>query len=154
MTHKIRLQLDPADAELILRSAATEAAKYGGLLAHVTEHTFLAPRDPGVSYEAARDGWRARFIRAKHTVEAFGVTFEPTSEAETLTVHFDLIGEWPEIRSVAGVEFMALAGGMLDTEHPVPTYRDAIHREACNAAAERVVRSWRATLARKEQAVA
>jgi hypothetical protein len=64
--------------------------------------------------------WLARFLAAKRIVEAFGVEYEPTSEAETMTVHFPMKSQ---------------------------KYRHGIHAEACRQAAKRVVRTWRATAA-------
>lgn len=81
---EVTITLDRRDAERILLEAATEAAKWGGYLDHVTRKTIL--RAFG-TYDTHRPLWRERFVAAKRVVEAFGVEVEPISEAEMIGRH-------------------------------------------------------------------
>lgn len=84
--------------------------------------------------------WQAQFLSAKRIVEAFGVEYEQTSEQETLTLHFDYVGGKRVNRGM----FVEVVGSEPDYSHPRPAYRSGVHSYACHAAAERVVRAWKA----------
>ena len=141
MAQTIALELRPDDAEPILRQAAYDAAKNGALCDYMTERTHDAPIWGRLTVRECRKEWQARFLRAKRIVESFGIDYEPTSEAETLTIWFDYVGGRKE-RTPAG--FTIIRDSKPDYDHPRPAYRREIHSEACKAAAERVVRVGRA----------
>jgi hypothetical protein len=144
MTRKtITLELRPADAEPILRDAARDAAMFGALGDYMTKRTMSAPIGFGEPLADARARWAERFLRGKRIVEAFGVDYEPTSEAETLTVHWPDKNEKREPVNVAGMRFTRVSGGVPDPKNAIPQYRREIHAEACRQAADRVVRRWR-----------
>jgi len=124
------------DLEPILRKAAYDAAMNSALVDHITPRTWHAPTwtNPK-AFRGCQAEWQGRFLRAKRLVEAFGVEYEPTSEEETLTVW------WRHKKQGAvGNEWNP------DYDNPEPSYRGVVHAEACRAAADRVVRRWRAVL--------
>ncbi|HZP68392.1 MAG TPA: hypothetical protein VFB29_00495 [Pseudolabrys sp.] len=150
---KVTITLPADDAEPFLRRAAEDAAKFGAWCDYLGPKTRLAPSWGGLDYREAKAEWRERFLKAKRIVEAFGIEYEPTSEAETMTVDFDVIGGkvrlTPHIPGVGRVGIRS--GATLDYKHPRPAYRRAVHEEACRQAAIRVVRRWRAMI---EEAIA
>lgn len=137
----IRLELSIGDAEPILRQHAELAAMYSGLLDYITRRTGNDPRHTGESLDEARERWRKVFLRCKRVVELFGVEFSPTSEAEALTV------DHPYKRRKDGTHEH-------DLKNPFPSYRRAVHAEACRQAADRTVRAWRAVLERRRDPAA
>ena len=143
MTDKVTLTLQVDDAEPILRSAAYDAAKYSALLDYITRKTYDAPDRPTPD---VRELWTKRYLAAKRKVEAFGVDYEPTSEEETLTVHYPYVGGKTKRRVVGGLVFNEIVGSKQDFDHPQPAYRREGHSMACIAAAARVVRKWQASL--------
>jgi hypothetical protein len=146
----ITLALSPEDAEPILREAAREAALYGAWCDYITRNTVSSPfgYEPSrVSFDEARKGWLAKFLRGKRMVEAFGFEYEPTNESETMDVHFPMKNEKRKRHTIPGfATFTHVSGGEPDYKNPQPAYRRAVHAEACRQAADRVVRRWRATL--------
>lgn len=150
---KIALTLHADDVESFLRQAADDAARYSALVDHMTPRTYQSPWRSGVPFEAQHKEWNARFLRAKRIVEAFGVEYEMTSEAETLTVHIPMKGQKRKMHTVAGLaRFATLSGGVPDLKHPLPCYFGGVHAEACRQAADRTVRKWRAMLAAQREA--
>ncbi len=143
MKKTVTLTIRAEDAEPILREAAYEAAKFGAWLDHITRRTYNPPSAPTPENRAR---WQARFLRAKRLVESFGIDYEPTSEEETLTVHIPMKNETRKLKTVAGIQFCEVSGGEPDYAHPQPCYRRGAHEEACQQAAQRVVRAWRSTL--------
>jgi hypothetical protein len=143
MNTKVTVALQADDAEPILRKAAYDAAKYGAWCDHINRRVYNLPVTPT---EENRKHWQQCFLRAKRTVEGFGVDYEPTSEAETLSVH------WPDkvlkshLVNVAGMRFRHIDKSVSDPKNAMPSYRGEVHSQACHAAAERVVRAWRETL--------
>jgi hypothetical protein len=127
------------DAERVLREAAKKAAQYGALVDYVTRRTGGSVPWCGhrMRFEDARAEWKRRFLKAKATVECFGVEYEPTSEGETLTVGFE--HKTKAMRNIAGMTFREVED---DFTKPRPEYRGGVHDAACEAAAERVVRQW------------
>ena len=149
MNKTITLELRPEDAEPILRKAAQDAAKWGALLDYATRKTGnLRDRGYGESYEDARKRWQQSFIKAKRMVEAFGVEYEQTSEAEALTVDYRLVGGKVKVLNLSGSvgKVGVRTGGEFDYKHPYPAFRGEVHSQACYAAADRVVRKWRALI--------
>jgi len=145
----VSLTLPARDAEPWLRQAAEDAAKLSAWCDHLTRKTLHAPSWGGVSLEDAKKDWRARFVRAKRIVESFGVEYQQTSEAETLTVDYPHVGGKTRIMRVPGIGPVGWrSGAEPDYKHPQPCYRGGVHAEACRQAADRVVRAWRATLER------
>lgn len=140
-TLSITLRTD--DAEPILRQAAYDAAKFGALCDHMTAKTHDAPTGFSESVADARKRWSEQFLRAKRIVEAFGVEYEPTSEAETLTLWHDYVGGKTRKTEMG---FRVTEGSQPDYKHPRPAYRREVHTHACHAAADRVVRAWRHSL--------
>lgn len=138
MTSKVTLTLQADDAEPILRQAAREAAKYGALCDYITRRTYNPPSNP--TPETVKC-WRDLFLAAKRKVEAFGVEYESTSEEETLTLHHPYVGG--KRVPLGNTGFHQIVGSKPDYKHPVPCYRGEVHSNACNAAADRVVRAWR-----------
>lgn len=149
----IKLTLRSDDAEPILRKAAYEAARNGALSDHMTLKTHDAPTGFNESFIHARARWLADFLSAKRIVEAFGVEYEQTSEPETLTVWHDYVGGKRKVRNLPGIGPVAtVTGSQPDYRHPRPAYRREVHSHACHAAAERVVRAWRQSLAQAQMA--
>lgn len=135
----VTLQLRADDAEPILRKAAFDAAKFGAWCDFITRKTWDAPG----TVDSDRKTWQQNFLRAKRTVESFGVAYSPTSEEETVSVHYPhRIGG---VRKRAGA-FNVLTGSKPDMNRPEPIYRSGVHADACRAAVDRVVKAWRATL--------
>src|SRR5690606_4802745 len=128
--------------ESVLREAAYKAALYGALTDYITRRTGNRPSWNGAkTFEEARAAWRRQFARAKALVECFGVDYEPTSEAETLTIDY---GSKP-ILDKKGRE--VIVAGLFrrvetDFDQRFPAYRRHVHEAACEAAALRVVRAW------------
>jgi hypothetical protein len=145
MNKTITLELRVEDAEPILRAAAKEAAEFGGLLDHVTRKTGgIRHQLFREKFDDARKRWHQRFAKAKRMVEAFGVEYEPTSEAETLTVDYRWIGGTTKVKRIPGIGPVGwTTGSQPDYAHPFPSYRGEVHAEACRQAASRVVRAWR-----------
>lgn len=137
---KITLTFEASDIEPILRRAATDAARYSAYVDYFTKRTGNLPL---AFSEKNRAEWRAQFLRAKRIVEAFGVEYEQTSEAETLTVGYPWVGGKTR-RGELG--FNITTGSVQDFKNPFPSYRREVHSQACYAAAERVVRRWWETL--------
>lgn len=135
--HKITLTILADDAKPILWQAAFEAAKFGAWTDYFASHVGNLPS--GMD----RKTWQGRFLKAKRMVEVFGVEYEPTSEAETLTVDYPWEGGTREF--VAGVGYVT-SGQTQNLNLPYPSYRREVHTKACEAAADRVVRRWRASL--------
>jgi hypothetical protein len=126
------------EAEGILRKAATDAARYDAMIDHVTRATLNPDYCGQRSFDEARAEWRRRLAKAKATVECFGVSFEPTSEAETIgTGHLTKPAGTIE---AAGLTFRRVEA---DLTKPRPQYRGSVHRAACEAAAERVILKWK-----------
>lgn len=142
MKPNVTLTLRADDAEPILRKAAYEAAKFGAFVDYITRKTYNAPGN----YFVMHGQWQDWFLAAKRIVEAFGIEYEPTSEEETLTVHFDYVGGTRHPRKIAGMTFVEVRDSKPDYKHPRPAYRRDVHSQACHAAAERVVKAWRETL--------
>lgn len=145
MSKTVRLELRADDAEPILLAAAKEAAEFGGLLDHVTRKTGgVRHQGHNETFDDARKRWHQRFAKAKRMVEAFGVEYEPTSEAETLTVDYRWVGGTTKVVRLPGIGPVGCrSGSQPDYKHPFPSYRGEVHAEACRQAAQRVVRSWR-----------
>lgn len=142
----ITLTMQPDDAEPILRQAAEDAAKYGAWVDHMTKGTGNLPC-PFRLLEDRRKEWRAAFLRAKRIVESFGVEYEMTSEAETLSIAFHFTGGTRRLHDLGSLGKVAIvSGSKVDYSRPYPTYAGAVHAEACRQAASRVVRRWRASL--------
>lgn len=120
----ITLELRAEDAEPILRQAAIDAAKFGAYLDFITIRTWNAPGLGGPNFKFDRALWREIFLRAKRTVESFGVDYEQTSEPETIS-RYD--GE---------------------PYNGAPVLISDVHSCACRAAADRVVRRWKESLTR------
>jgi hypothetical protein len=140
----ISITLRQQDAEPILRRAAYDAAYYGSWCDYITPRTYSF----NLRVDAdAKKRWRDNFLRAKRLVEAFGIEYEQVSEEETLTVYIPFKNEKRKLRKVGGFGFTVLEGGVPDYDNPQPAYRGTIHTYACHAAAERVVRRWRAQFA-------
>lgn len=150
----ITLELRVEDAESILMKAARDAAEFGALLDHVNRKTGnVRHRGTGESYDDARKRWHQRFVTAKRMVEAFGLDYEPTSEAEALTVDYRYIGGTTKIHKVHGIgSFGVTSGSQPDYDHPYPSMRGEIFTEACRYAAKRVVSRWREALEQKKAA--
>jgi len=134
----------PADeAERVLREAARAAALYGAMVDYITRRTDMMPTWNGAkSFVEARADWQRRFLKAKATVECFGIEYEPTSESETMTIGF----ENKPVRDKRGKE--VIVAGLFrrvesDFTKPIPSYRRHVHEAACDAAADRVVRRWK-----------
>lgn len=147
MTKTIRLALQADDAQPILWEAARTAAEFGALLDHVTRKTGgVRHRGHSETFDDARKRWHQRFAKAKRMVEAFGVDYEPTSEAETLTVDYRWVGGTTKVVRIPGIGPIGhTTGSKPDYAHPFPSYRGEVHAEACRKAADRVVRTWQAT---------
>lgn len=142
----ITIELRPEDAEPILRRAAFDAAFYEARWLYITKRTVNAPsRLPGHFDEQSKD-WHRKALISQRVVEAFGIEHEPTSEGETLTVH------WPEkvikskIETVGRLRFRRILESKPDPKNAMPEYRRGVHEEACHQAADRVVRKWRAKI--------
>lgn len=133
----ITITLDASDLEPILRKAAHEAALYGGWVDHVTRRTYNPPQDLKWQPE-----WKQKYLRAKRIVEAFGVEHEATSEQETLTVHYPHVGG----KKINRGFFVEIVGSAPDYKNPIPEYWRGVHANACEAAADRVVRRWRESI--------
>lgn len=127
----IMLAIHANDAEPILFEAAKDAARYSAWCDYLTgPHIGNLPCDYRKVPER-RKAWQQSFLRAKRIVEAFGVEYQQTSEAETLAIAYRL-----KPGPIAHFDY----------NQPYPRYRGAQHAEACRQAAERVVRAWRALL--------
>lgn len=149
----VTITLRIEDAEPILRKAAYEAAKFSAWCDHVTNRTHRCPgRGYGENLADARKRWNVKFLAAKRIVNSFGFEYEQTSEEETLTVHIPMKNQKRKLRKVAGMIFNEVSGGEPDYKHPEPMYRGEVHELACHAAADRVVRAWRAELENREAA--
>jgi len=143
----ITLALRAEDAEPILRLHAELAARYGAFCDHITRKTVERP-NAYTPIEEARAEWLAKFLQAKRVVESFGLEYEPTSEAETLTVYVpDKVLKSRIVKGVAGMSFRLIDKSVPDPKNARPKWRGGVHQEACRHAAERVVRRWRAALA-------
>jgi hypothetical protein len=130
----VNLTLRVEDAEPILWKAAYEAALYGARVDYVPRNCYDSPFSSfSKSYDECKREANEHFLRAKRIVEAFGVGHEPTSEAETLTIAFPP-------KKGTGSTYVP------NHKRPTPDYRGAVHVEACKAAADRVIRSWKQTL--------
>lgn len=144
----INITLRTDDAEQILRAAALDAARFSAWVDYVTPKTHEAPfASNGQTRAEQKARWKERFLKAKRMVEAFGVEYEMTSEEETLTVTYRWIGGKAIRRTVGNLAFNEIVGSKPDYANPEPCYRRNVHEEACRAAADRVVRRWRAGLA-------
>lgn len=141
----ITLTLRTDDAEPILRNAAFAAARYGGFLDHFTRKTVDMPNVYYTrgGYDVVREEWTKNFLAAKRIVEAFGIEYEPTSEEETLTIYIPHKVLKSHLVNAGGVTFRHIDKSIPDPTNSRPMFRGQIHTEACNAAAERVVRKWR-----------
>lgn len=144
MRKTITLELRTEDAEPLLREAAERAAKYGAFLDNFTKRTYMVPRSGPI--EDAREVWKAKFLKAKRMVEAFGVEYEPTSEGETLTIYIPDKVLKSHLVKIAGVTLRHIDKSEPDFKNPLPCYRGGTHEEACRQAADRVVRRWRAMI--------
>jgi hypothetical protein len=148
----ITLQLRPDDAEPLLAAAARDAAQFGAWCDYIDQRTVNAPGSGWQNLAADKKKWLAEFLRAKRIVEAFGVEYEPVSEAETLTVYIPMKNEKRKLIDVAGFKYTRCTGGEPDYKHPQPSYRRGIHGEACGHAAARVVARWRKLLSEAQAA--
>lgn len=147
MSSTVTVALQADDIEPWLRQAADDAARYSSLADHIGRATYHAPLGHGESYEDARARWQRAFLKARRIVQAFGVDYEPVSEEETLTITFDEIGGRTKVMRLPGLGPVGWrTGGRPDYRHPRPCYRGGVHHAACNAAADRVIRRWRAGL--------
>lgn len=146
---KVTVTIPIEAAEKMLREAAKAAALYGALVDHMTRKTSNRPGPQ--SFDEARKQWAREFLRAKKIVECFGLEYEPTSEAEALTVTY---GTKPvkdrrgRQETVLGIFRRVEA----DYSQILPCYRREVHEHACDAAADRVVRRWREQIATGEKA--
>lgn len=142
----ITIDLRPEDAEPILRQAAKDAARYGGMIDYITRKTGGVPgREwrPRDNFDDLRKEWQQTYLRAKRTVEAFGVEIEATSEPETMTITFPFVGGKRKLNKLGDLAFYTVEGSKPDYKNPTPHYYRDVHVEACIAAADRVVRRWR-----------
>lgn len=140
----VRLELMPEDAEPILRKAAYDAARYGAYVDHLTRRTHNPPSRNGRSFDECRAEYSDRFRRAKRIINAFGVEHEVTSEAETLTVEYPMKNQKKVARRIPGIGVVnEISGGTPDFKKPIPSYRRGVHEDACQAAADRVIRMFR-----------
>jgi len=139
----ITLDLLAEDAEPILREAAQLAARRSAQLDHITRQTVDAPYTVPTKLEEARAAWRVEFLRAKRMVEAFGVEYEATSEAETMGVYIPDKVLKSHLRKVGAFTFRHIDKSVPDPKNARPRYLRGIHYEACAQAADRVVRRWR-----------
>jgi hypothetical protein len=142
----ITLELRAADAEPILREAAEHAAMYGAWCDHFTRRTVNAPFGSD-NFDDRKRLWQERFLRAKRIVAAFGIEYEQTSEEETLTVYVPDKVLKSHIVKAGGIAFRHIDKSVPDPKNAQPAYRKEVHREACRAAADRVVRRWLAVQA-------
>ena len=143
----VTITLRVEDVESWLRQNAGEAAKYGALCDYITRRTYnVRYRGYGESLDDSKQRWQRLFLKSKRIVESFGVEYEPTSEQETLGVHIPMKNEKRKTRVVAGMAFCEVSGGEPDYKNAMPEYRGEVHSQACHAAADRVVRKWRASL--------
>lgn len=143
MAKTIMVELRPEDAEPILRRAAYEAAKYGAWVDYIDRRTYNPPSSPTAEN---RKRWQDWFLRAKRTVEGFGIEYEQTSEAETLTTHIPDKVLKSHIVNIGGIRFRHVDESVPDPKNIMPAYRGEVHSQACHAAADRVVRAWQATI--------
>jgi hypothetical protein len=143
MAKQIMLLLRPDDAEPILREAAEMAAKFSAWCDYMTDRVWSNPKASNETTAAAKVRWQKKFLRAKRIVEAFGVEYEQTTEAEAMTIEYRYIGE--KRKSIGGL-MTYTSGGKPDYKNPEPAYRREVHAEACRQAADRVVRRWLATI--------
>lgn len=146
-TVTITLSID--DVESFLRRNAIDAAKYSAYCDYFSKRTYNMPTWGGLRFDDLRKEWNERFLRAKRIVESFGVEYEMTSEEETLTISYPYwINETVKIRDLGPSlgKVRMRSGGEPNYKRPLPTYRGGVHDEACKAAADRVVRRWRAML--------
>jgi hypothetical protein len=140
----VTITLRADDAEPLLRKAAYEAAKFGSWCDYITRRTYNPPSNPST----ARAGWQESFLRAKRTVEGFGIQYEMVSEEETLSVHIPDKVLKSHLTTIAGMTFRHIDKSVLDPKRMMPSYRGEVHSQACHAAADRVVRAWRQSLER------
>lgn len=139
----ITIELRQDDAEPILREAARKAALNGGRWLYITRKTCGAPTT-SAGFDADSEGWHREYLAAERMVEAFGVEAEVTSEAETMTITFQMKNQKQTVVRVPGIGPVAWrSGGEMDYKRPLPSYRGGIHQSAAEAAADRVVRRWR-----------
>lgn len=148
---QVTLTLRADDVEPFLRKAAYDAAMNSALCDYITPKTGNRPTW-GDSFAECRKEWQARFLRAKRIVEAFGVEYEQTSEAETMTIDWRWIGGTSKLVKVAGIAFNEVKGSQPDYKNPFPSYRGEVHSQACHAAAKRVVRNWLALIEERKAA--
>lgn len=141
----VTLRLEPADAEPILRNHAERAAFYSALLDYTTRRTGGCPNvGSGRTYDQARAMWQQKFLQYKRVVESFGVEPDHISEQEALRTAFPFLpagARHPtERRKVGPTE------GVLDLSKPYPHWCGGITQHACEHAADRTVRAWRARM--------
>jgi hypothetical protein len=149
---KVTITLPADDLEPTLRKYAFEAARYSAWCDHIQPYrTYMGP-GPGygsrLTAQEVKAEWREKFLRGKRIVEAFGIEYEQTSEDETVYISYPhMKGEKRERVNVGGLmAFTRVSGGTADFKKPEITFRGGVHEEACNQAAERVIRKWRASL--------
>jgi uncharacterized protein YcsI (UPF0317 family) len=136
----MKIELRPDDAEPILFRAAFDAAKYGSYCDYITGR---------VSHDISETPkqWREKFLSAKRVVEAFGIEYEQVSEEETLTVAFRFTGGKTKVMNLPGIGNVGIrSGSEPDYTRPYPLFRSTVHNCACEAAAQRVIQKWRASL--------
>ena len=142
MAKTVTITLPINIAEPMLRQAAFEAAEYGAWCDYFTPRTFMLPE---ALTPKNRQVWLERFLASKRLVEAFGVEYQPTSAEETLTVYIPMKNQKRKVTVVDGMRFPEIVSeGEPDYKHPVPNYWSGVHADACQAAADRVVRQWKA----------
>lgn len=154
MSRTVMLALRADDAEPVLWQAAKDAAYYGALVDFIDRRAVNSPwhMESGESLEYRRKAWQQRFLRAKRTVESFGVDYEQTTEAETLGTYIPHKTLKSHLVEVGGLTFRQIDKSVPDHKNARPRYLGEPHRKACNAAADRVVARWVALL--KEKAIA
>lgn len=150
-TKTITLDIRTEDAEPILRQYAELAARYGALVDHMTKRTVGRPSS-SLPLDECKAEWQEKFLRAKRIVESFGVDYEMTTAEETLTTYIPDKVLKSHLVKVAGVTFRHVDKSIPDPKNAMPQYRSGVHAEACKAAADRVVRRWRAALAEVREA--
>lgn len=141
----VTLDLRIEDAEPILRTYAEIAAKYGALCDHITPRTVERPSHSIPLADCKKD-WNDKFLRAKRIVESFGIEYEMTSEAETLTTYIPDKVLKSHLVKIAGMTFRHIDKSKPDPKNARPQYRSGVHAEACRQAADRAVRKWRLSL--------
>lgn len=134
----VTVTLRSDDAEPILFKAAFDAAKFGSYCDYITRRTGNTPSgDP--------ETWKKNFLAAKRTVEAFGIEYEQVSEQETITIAFNYVGGKRKVVNMPGIGPVGWrTGSEPDYKNPYPNFYSMVHGHACEAAARRTVRSWKA----------